>query len=62
MAKVRETITLGIANEGTKNYGIDEVSTWEPKKVSYMGTLVMFQHDETFFTIPRNEFKEIFNK
>lgn len=62
MNAVNKTIRVGVANEGEINVSIDVVSNWNPEKISYTGSLVFFSVDGTFFSMNRQEFKNIFNK
>ena len=61
MSKVKEIVTLGIANTGEKNFKVEDIIDWKPQKISYMGDSVFFQVDETFYSMKRIDFKEIFN-
>lgn len=61
MSKVKETVTLGIANTGEKNFKVEDIINWKPEKISYMGDSVFFQVDETFYSMKRLDFREIFN-
>jgi hypothetical protein len=61
MSKVKQTVTLGIANTGEKNFKVEDILDWKPEKISYMGDSVFFQVDETFYSMKRLDFREIFN-
>lgn len=57
----KESIKVGIANEGETNIDIDVLKTWEPKKITHIGTTVFFKNGDTFYSMTRDEFKRIFN-
>jgi hypothetical protein len=56
----KETVILGVANEGERSYPLKEVIKWKPTKVSKMGSLTYFQSGDTFYSIPTEKFHEIF--
>lgn len=58
----KESVKVGIANEGETNLDIEEVKTWEPKNIEYIGTTVFFKNDKTYVSMTREDFKRIFNK
>jgi len=58
----KESIKVGIANEGETNIDIEVLKTWEPKNIEYIGTSVFFKNDKTYYSMTREEFKKIFNK
>ena len=58
----KDVISVGVANEGELNIGIDVVRTWEPKNINYVGDVVFFKQDKTYYSMKRNVFNEIFNK
>ena len=57
---MKNTVTVGIANEGRRNFNVDEMSNWEPKKITYSGTSVFFKVEDTFYSMDRTDFEEIF--
>lgn len=57
---MKQTVTIGVANEGQINVSTDTMSNWQPKKVSYLGTSVFFQVDDVFYSMERKDFEEIF--
>lgn len=57
-----KSITLAVANEGERNFDIELVRGWEPKKISYMGSTVFFEYDGTFYSMNTIDFKQLFNK
>lgn len=57
---VDESIILGVANSGEKIFKISELKLWEFKKISYFSDVVMFQHDETFYSMKRIDYNKYF--
>jgi hypothetical protein len=64
MAQTKQTFKIGVANEGERVFKLSDIETWEPTKLTYSGSLVFFkvEENETFYSMNRVEFKEIFNK
>ncbi len=56
-----EVVSVGIANEGEQNMLVENVKTWEPKNINYIGDVVFFKQDKTYFSMKRADFKRIFN-
>mgnify|MGYP000573622460 FL=1 len=57
----KETVLVGIANEGETNLDVEVVKKWEPKDINYFGEVVFFKHDKTYFSMKRDVFKKVFN-
>lgn len=55
-----DKIMVGVANDGSIIVDTDTIREWEPKKISYMGTTVFFQVEDTFHSMKRSDFEEIF--
>ena len=62
MAEIKSTFTVGVANEGERNMSVEDLLRHEPKKVTYGGTQVFFEHDGTFLSMTRLEYQEVFGK
>ena len=60
METSKKSINVGIANEGSTSFSVETLSKWKPEKINYMGTLVFFSFDGTFFSMDRQDFKEVF--
>jgi hypothetical protein len=60
MSKSKESVLVGVANEGELNFPLEMVEGWEPKKIANVGSTVFFEHDDKFFSMERSKFKEIF--
>lgn len=58
----KESIKVGIANEGETNIDLEVVKNWEPKNIEYIGSTVFFKNDKTYVSMTREDFKRIFNK
>lgn len=56
------TVTLGVANEGERNFKIDEVLLWEKKKMSYIGDSVFFEANEVFYSMKKIDYVKHFKK
>ena len=53
-------VKVGTANQGWTNMSVDSMVDWEPKKIAYMGTTVFFQIEDTFHSMERKDYEEIF--
>jgi hypothetical protein len=53
-------ITIGKANLGEVTLPVAELSDWQPKKITFSGDSVYFNYDDTFYTMPKRAFIEIF--
>jgi hypothetical protein len=62
MMDTKQTITVGVANEGERNISVEELLKHEPKKITYSGRQVFFEHDGKFLSMDRMNFKEVYNK
>lgn len=56
------TVLIGVANEGEKSIEVEKIKDWEISKISYFSDMVYFKHSDTFYSMKRNDFKQIFNK
>ena len=56
----KETVVLGVANEGEKSISIEELNTWNPKNVNYFSDVVYFSNDKVYYSIKRVLFDKIF--
>jgi hypothetical protein len=59
---MEEKIKIGVANEKEISIGVEELKTWEPKKISYFNDVVYFKHDGVFYSIKRLEFDKHLKK
>jgi hypothetical protein len=57
----KESVTLGVSNEGEKNFPVDVIKNWTPEKVNYFGNTVYFKVGEKFYSINSEDFKDIFS-
>lgn len=55
-----EVVRVGVANDGELTLPVSEVKEWEPKKINYMGDVVYFKADDTFYSMKTVDFKQIF--
>lgn len=53
-------ITLGVANGSEKTFKIDEVKLWEFKKMSYFSDSIVFQHEDTFYSMKKVDYNKHF--
>ena len=53
-------VKVGTANQGWTNMSTSLMEGWEPKKIAYMGTTVFFQIEDTFHSMSRKDFEDIF--
>jgi hypothetical protein len=56
----KESVTLGISNEGEREFSVEVIKNWLPEKVSYFGNVVYFKVKDKFYSIKSEDFKEIF--
>jgi hypothetical protein len=59
---IDKTVLVGIANEGEKIFKADDLKNWEVLNVVYFSDIVYFKCGDTYFSMKRKDFKEIFNK
>lgn len=57
----KESVTLGVSNEGEKNFPLDVIKNWNPEKVNYFGDTVYFKVGEKFYSINSGDFSDIFS-
>ena len=57
----KESVTLGVSNEGEKNFPLDVIKNWNPEKVNYFGSTVYFKVGEKFYSINSGDFNDIFS-
>jgi len=58
----KQTISVGVANEKEKNFDIEELKSWNPKNINYFSDTVYFKHEDTYFSMKRQDFDKIFKK
>lgn len=56
----KDSVTLGVSNEGEKNFPVDVIKNWKPEKVDYFGSTVYFKAGEKFYAINSQDFNDIF--
>jgi hypothetical protein len=55
------TVLVGIANEeGINQMKVEDIKDWEPTKIAYVGSSAYFKIDETFYSMNRMDFKELY--
>jgi hypothetical protein len=59
---MKETVMLGVANEGEKSFEIEVLKTWQPKNVNYFSDVVYFSNDKIYYSMKRVLFDQIFKK
>ena len=57
----KESVTLGVSNEGEKNFPLDVIKNWNPEKVNHFGNTVYFKVGEKFYSINSEDFSNIFS-
>ncbi len=58
----KERIVIGVANLGETHLEIDVLKTWTPKDINYIGNVVFFKNEKTYYSMKREDFKRIYNK
>jgi hypothetical protein len=57
-----KSILVAFANQGEQNVPLDVVEKWEPEKMSFFGDTVFFKVDDTFVSMKKIEFCNIFKE
>lgn len=57
-----KTVLLGVANQGETSFSVENVKTWEIEKITYFSDIVYFKYGDSYYSMKRTDFKEIFNK
>lgn len=58
----KETVKIGVANEGETNMEIETLKSWEPKNISYVRDITFFKSEDKYYSMKTIDFKRIFNK
>jgi hypothetical protein len=58
----KESVMVGVANEGEKSFDIEELKTWQPKNINYFSDVVYFSNDKIYYSMKRTTFDQIFKK
>lgn len=56
----KQTVSVGVANEGETNLDVDVVKTWTPKEINCFGDTVFFKIEKSFYSMKRNDFIKFF--
>jgi hypothetical protein len=56
------TVLVGLANEGEISIKIETIKEWQISNISYFSDVVYFKGDNAYYSMKRNDFKQIFNK
>lgn len=56
------TVLIGVANEGEMSIDVDIIKKWEVSKITYFSDMVYFKSGGNYYSMKRNDFKQIFNK
>ena len=56
------TVLVGMANEGEISMRIENIKEWQISDITYFSDVVYFKNVDTFYSMKRNDFKQIFNK
>lgn len=60
MAETKQTIKVGVANQGERNIKVSDLLEHEPKKITYSGSLVFFEHNGVFLSMDRLDYTSVF--
>ena len=55
-----KSILVATANLGEQSISIDIIKKWEPEKISFISNTVFFKVDDTFFSMKKDDFCDIF--
>lgn len=56
----KQTVLIGIANDGEVSMEVEVLKKWEPKNISRFGDTVYFKNEDTYFSMKRVDFDNIF--
>ena len=57
-----KSVLVAVANDGQQNMPLDVVSKWDPDKMSFFGDTVFFKVEDTYFSMEKIEFCNIFRE
>jgi|LakMenEpi03Aug12_release.lakeMendotaPanAssembly.Ray.scaffolds.fasta_scaffold2955255_2 hypothetical protein len=57
-----KSILVATANLGEQNISLDIIQKWEPEKMSFISDTVFFKVDDTFFSMKKEDFCNIFTE
>jgi hypothetical protein len=57
-----KSVLVAVANDGQQNMPLDVVSKWDPDKMSFFGDTVFFKVEDTYFSMKKIEFCNIFRE
>ncbi len=57
-----KSVLVAVANSKEKSVPMDEIIKWEPEKMSFISDSVFFKVEETFFSMKKNDFCNIFTE
>jgi hypothetical protein len=55
-----KNVLVGVANKSEQSMKIEDIKNWEPTKVSYVSNTAYFKVDDTFYSMVKSEFRELF--
>ena len=59
---MKNTVLVGLPNEGDIEILIEQVNKWKPTEVDYIGETVFFKHDNSLVSMKSEDFLKIFKK
>ena len=57
-----KSVLVAVANEGQQNMPLAVVEKWDPEKLSFFGETVFFKADDTYFSMKKIDFCNIFQE
>lgn len=57
-----KSILVATANLGEQNISLDIIQKWEPEKMSFISDTVFFKVGDTFFSMKKEDFCNIFTE
>lgn len=57
-----KSVLVGVANDGQQNIPLEVVEKWNPEKLSFFGETVFFKADDTYFSMKKIDFCNIFQE
>jgi hypothetical protein len=57
-----KSVLVAVANDGQQSMPLDVVSKWDPDKMSFFGDTVFFKVEDTYFSMKKLDFCNIFTE
>jgi hypothetical protein len=58
---LNEVVSLGVANDGYINVRVKDLKKWRITNIKRFGSVICFNHNESYYTLPESTYSSIFN-